>query len=153
MLFVNQMINGKPFVILTTRTNLATLCPADCVLMDGTFKSYTKFFCQINGMYAHINGYYIPVAFTLLSDKSRDSYNTVIAAYHLIVYCTAAAIGQCLSPHSVLTDFEQSTSLSSIQNMLFNSELMCCRFHLGQSWLRQIQQLGLGSVYKDKQSG
>ena len=27
---------------------------------------------------------------------------------------------------------------------------MHARFHLGQSWFRQIQQLGLGQVYKDK---
>ena len=37
-----EEINGKGFVIFTTKLNLQTLCSADTVLMDGTFKSCSK---------------------------------------------------------------------------------------------------------------
>ena len=39
--------NGKGFVIFTTKLNLQTLCSDDTLLMDGTFKSCPKPFCQL----------------------------------------------------------------------------------------------------------
>jgi hypothetical protein len=58
-------------------------------------------------------------------------------------------MGLVFAPRLVLTDFEIS-AISSVQYVWPETELMCCRFHLGQSWFRQIQQLGLVQSYKDK---
>jgi len=47
--------NGKGFVIFTTELNLQTLCSADIVLMDGTFKSCPKQFYRLYIILAYVN--------------------------------------------------------------------------------------------------
>jgi hypothetical protein len=34
--------------------------------------------------------------------------------------------------------------------MFPTTEIQCCRFHLGQSWWRKVQKLGLSKEYKEK---
>jgi hypothetical protein len=48
-------------------------------------------------------------------------------------------------------DFEYAMH-SAILTKLPNSTISCCRFHLGQSWWRKIQAVGLSVEYKDKSS-
>jgi hypothetical protein len=36
------------------------------------------------------------------------------------------------------------------KNMFPTTEIQCCRFHLGQSWWRKVQKLGLSKEYKEK---
>ena len=66
--------NGKGFVIFTTKLNLQTLCSADTLLMDGTFKSCPKPFCQLYTILAYVNTFYIPLVFALLPDKTQSTY-------------------------------------------------------------------------------
>jgi len=49
----------------------------------------------------------------------------------------------------VLTDFEKA-AMSAVSTVLPISRLHGCRFHLGQSWWRRIQALGLSEDYKVK---
>ncbi|XP_050518650.1 uncharacterized protein LOC126892875 [Diabrotica virgifera virgifera] len=48
-------------------------------------------------------------------------------------------------------NFEEAIQ-QSVTEVWTNVSLKCCRFHLGQSWWRKIQALGLTSLYKDKES-
>jgi len=50
-------------------------------------------------------------------------------------------------PSVVLTDFEKA-AIDAVSTVLPASRLHCCRFHLGQSWLRRIQ--GLSQDHKVK---
>jgi hypothetical protein len=36
--------------------------------------------------------------------------------------------------------------------MFPETSIQCCRFHLGQSWWRKIQKIGLSTEYKDNGS-
>jgi len=49
----------------------------------------------------------------------------------------------------VLTDFEKA-AMNAVSRVLPASRLHGCRFHLGQSWWRRIQALGLSEDYKIK---
>jgi len=49
----------------------------------------------------------------------------------------------------VLTDFEKA-AMNAVSTALPASRLHGCRFHLGQSWWRRIQALGLSEDYKVK---
>ena len=48
-------------------------------------------------------------------------------------------------------DFEYAMH-SAILTKFPNSTISCCHFHLGQSWWRKIQAVGLSVEYKDKSS-
>ena len=52
-------------------------------------------------------------------------------------------------PSVVLTDFEKA-AIDAVSTVLPASSLHGCRFHLGQSWRRRIQALGLSRDDKVK---
>ena len=53
--------NGRGFVVFTTRFSLETLCNADVITMDGTFRVCPKFFHQLYTVRGYVNGHYIPL--------------------------------------------------------------------------------------------
>jgi len=63
-------IDSKYFVVFVTRTNLETLCNAEIVLMDGTFKSCPKHFYHLYTIHVYVNLHCIPVVCALLIDKT-----------------------------------------------------------------------------------
>jgi len=77
--------NGKGFVIFTTKLNLQTLCSDDTLLMDGTFKSCPKPFCQLYMILAYVSTFYIPLVFALLPDKTQSTYETLL--HYLLTQC------------------------------------------------------------------
>jgi hypothetical protein len=147
MLCYNEITRNKPFVLFTTRTNLHALCAAETVLMDGTFKSCPQFFSQIYGIHGVTNGYYMPLVFVLLGDKSQNSY--VYLLNQLLAKCREFGLNFC--PTVIVTDFEQSV-ISSIHTALPTSRHMCCRFHRAQAWWRKIQNVGLSTTFRDNGS-
>ena len=54
-------------------------------------------------------------------------------------------------PSVVHIDFEKAV-MTVISQLLPDSTIKCCRFHLAQAWWRQIQKIGLSSEYKDPES-
>jgi hypothetical protein len=59
--------------------------------------------------------------------------------------------GLAFAPSVVHVDFEE-TVMKLIENIFPSAILKCCRFHLGQSWWRKIQSLGLRNDYSDRES-
>lgn len=64
-------------VVFTTLKNLECLSTVDTILVDGTFDYCTKFFKQLFTIHALANKHYVPVAFCLLADKKKASYEKV----------------------------------------------------------------------------
>ena len=82
--------NGKGFVIFTTKLNLQTLCSADTLLMDVTFKSCPKPFYQLYTILAYANTFYIPLVFALLPDKTQSTYETLL--HYLLTQCDVTGL-------------------------------------------------------------
>jgi len=59
--------------------------------------------------------------------------------------------GLKFSPENIRVVFEINIHLA-IRKMLHGVKVFCCRFHLGQSWWRKIQNLGLTNDYKNYHS-
>jgi hypothetical protein len=66
----------------------------------------------------------------------------------LLVVC-AQKRGFTFEPCIVHVDFELAM-LKCFKQMFPTTEIQCCRFHLGQSWWRKVQKLGLSKEYKEK---
>lgn len=55
------------------------------------------------------------------------------------------------SPKTVIVDLEKSIH-NAVLNVLPETKIVFCRFHLTQAWYRKIQKLGLSVEYRDDTS-
>ena len=111
---------------------------------DGTFKYAPSFFLQMYTFFVIINGYYIPVAFFLLNNKKCSTYKKMIK----MLMDESSKLGYTLKFDIITVDFERAMH-KAIKEITPLSIIRGCRFHLGQSWFRKIQSLGLSSISKD----
>ena len=96
--------NSCGFVVFTTKSNLVTLCNADVITMDGTFRVCPKFFHQLYTIHGYLNEHYIPLVHCLLSHKAMATYVRMLNT----IQSNCAAINLCFSPQDAVVDFEIS---------------------------------------------
>ena len=116
--------DGGGFV---AKSNLVTLCNADVITMDGTFRVCPKFFHQLLAVHGYLNGQYIPLVHCLLSNKATATYVHMLNT----IQANCATVNLCFSPQDAVVDFEISM-LSAVQSVLPNASVHCCRFHVGK---------------------
>ena len=69
--------DGRRIVLFTSKTSLKFLARSDCIAMDGTFKITPHPWSQVAIISVEISEEcWIPVAYGLLPDKKRDTYDT-----------------------------------------------------------------------------
>lgn len=66
--------SAKGIVIFSCTKNLGCLCFVTDLFIDGTFKCCAKFFHQLYSIHGLQKGHYVPLVFTLLSDKMQTTY-------------------------------------------------------------------------------
>lgn len=132
----------KHIVILSCDRNLLALCNSEEIYVDGTFKCCLKYFLQLFTLHIFDNGHYIPLAFCLLPNKDTETY---AEAFRLIKErCEEMQVA--FNPRRVIVDFEKGIHRALIK--IWPSIIIIgCRFHLGQSWFRKMQELGLAASY------
>jgi hypothetical protein len=145
LMFCEEYSAADGMVIFTTSTNLRTLAACDTVLMDGTFRSCPRFFMQLYTIFGYANNCYLPLVYALLCNKEQSTYERFL--HTVIQQCVSMNL--VFKPVVILTDFEKS-AMNAIRLLFDESQLHGCRFHLGQSWWRHIQNLGLSTEYKAK---
>jgi hypothetical protein len=89
----------------------------------------------------------VPLAFFLLANKHETSYENVFRHTE----SEAAKLGVNVCPAIVYADCETAFH-NAVKTGWPNCEIKACRFHLGQSWWRKIQSLGLSKQYGKKDS-
>ena len=122
------------------------LAQCEAIIGDGTFNFAPKPFLQLYTISVYISGYYIQVAYFLLRDKTTETYENMWKALKRLAEEQAGVI---LDSETLITDFEDAAFLAA-KATCPRFFLRGCRFHLGQSWWRHIQQETLLRVsYKD----
>lgn len=134
-------------VVFGTERNLRTLCSSDKIFVDGTFEYASKFFVQMFTIHVCVNDHYIPLVWALLPSKSAEIYGTCFGK--IVDKCSL--LNYTFSPRFLVADFEVAIR-SAAECTWPNISVIGCRFHLSQSWYRKITQLGLTTLYKDKNS-
>lgn len=136
-------------VLFTCSTNLSALCDAPHVFGDGTFSYCPKLFTQLYTIHIYQNYFYVPVVFCFLEDKHTSTYTTMWEK--LQNFCTHILDRQLIIKEFHV-DFEKSAH-SSILNVFPQCKIVCCTFHLAQSWFRRIQKSSkLLQEYKNNNS-
>lgn len=134
-------------VVFSCWTNIRYLCSSEKIFLDGTFSYCAQYFLQLFTIHILQNGHYIPLAFCLLPDKLQTTYECL---FNLIkTKCESGNLH--LNPKTVVADFEKAIH-NAVRAVWQDSQLIGCRFHLGQAWFRKIQKLGLTAEYKKQES-
>lgn len=143
--------DDQPFVIhqdndmilLGTDNNLEMLAAADTIFMDGTFKISPRLFTQLFTLHIIYMGFFIPVVYALLKDKSGNTYYQMFEALRRKM----ATLNLIFNPASFMLDFE-SGILNSLRQHFPNTTIKGCNFHFTQAVWRKVQSLGLVTHYK-----
>ena len=91
--------------------------------------------------------HYVQLAFFLPANKRKTSYEDINR--HKV--SEAAELGVNVFPTIVHADFETAIH-NTVTTVWPGCEVQAFRFHLGQSWWRKIQSLGLSKQYGKKDS-
>ena len=131
--------SSNRIIIFCSDFSARFLSTAKVILVDGTFRSCPRDFCQIFSLHVIVLGKTFPLAFALLSNKCQDSYSSVM---------TFLKINHNLNPNIIISDFEQSIVRAFQMNFPL-AKLRYCIFHYGQSIWRKVQSLGLQTAYRN----
>ena len=146
--FIHVNNEDDGIVIITCETNLKCLCSvATDVFADGTFKMSPQFFNQFYTIHGFQNGQYVPLIYCLLTKNDETTYNML----WMCIRELCEKYEQTFNPPTIHVDFE-GAMLSSIKIQFPDAKVVCCQFHLGQSWYRKIHKLGLSEDYRSKES-
>lgn len=112
---------------------------AELWIADGTFKVVPTLFFQLFSIHFEFPGGINPAGiYCLLHNKSRNTYDRMLNAVKTLIPDAA--------PRRILLDFE-SASIAAFREAYPDAEITGCYFHLCQSVLRKVQELGLRPDY------
>jgi hypothetical protein len=139
---VNDSESG--IIMLGCEQNLKFLCSDVEIFADGTFKCCPKYFSQLYTFHDFRNGHYIQLVFCLLPSKSGECYRKMFA---LLQEC-CQKFNLSLKIETIHLDIEERMH-TVVREMFPEVVIKSCRFHLGQTWWRKIQNVGLAKEYKN----
>jgi hypothetical protein len=109
-------------------------------LADGTFKVVPALYFQLYTIHFNFIGGVNPAAvYCLLPNKTRATYDRLLAQVKALIPLAAPAV--------ILTDFE-SAAMQSFIAAYPNATITGCYFHLSQSVLRKVNEIGMKSEYE-----
>lgn len=74
-----------------------------------------------------------------MTDKAQETYDQI--------FNTLKQLQPLLNPTDVTIDFEKA-AINAIGHAFPLAEIHCCKFHFGQSVYRNVQKVGLQSIYR-----
>lgn len=143
--FLTYQDNNIGVAVFTTKRLCKALQKADCLYVDGTFRTAPHPYKQFLTIHGKLNGFVVPMVFVLMTGKTSFQYRRVFAHVKQQVLLVT---GQPLAPTKVVCDFEKSLHIA-VQFEFPRAKLLGCHFHFGQSLWRRIQKLGLSENYKN----
>ena len=130
----------KGFVMLATNKSLDFLREnVYQVLGDGTFRYCPKHFYQLYTIHIFRRGFYLPVAYFLLSNKQEPTYKKMFKTLRLHV-------SSKMSINVMNLDFEPAC-MKAFKKIFPNSTVRGCRFHIAQAWQRKFREMGFQKIY------
>ena len=133
----------KRVLAYTSENLLKMLGKGHKTSVDGTFKSSCKLWAQQFIWMVKAKGYWIPVVWGWLPDKTEEIYKVF---FHL-VQKKMEDLGININIESVLCDFELNI-MKSIDVML-KVPILGCFFHLKQCFQRKVSKNGFKSLYEN----
>lgn len=151
-----KTIKGEDFLLVNSNEtnilgfsaicNLQPFCSLNLLFVDGTFKSCPKLYYQLFTIHGVVKNNYVPLVYFLLLSKTTNCYT---AAFQHLIEEECIKNDMLFNLVRMYIDFEKAIHAAA-NTVRHSIKVKGCRFHLGQSWRRKIQQLGLSTNYKKK---
>lgn len=114
---------------------------ADIWLADGTFSIVPTVLFQLYSIhFQFVDGMNPAAVYCLMSNKTADSYTRMLAALHDLVPLAA--------PKKILVDFEKA-AMNAFEAAYPNAAVTGCYFHLTQSVIRKVNEIGMKLAYEN----
>ncbi|XP_073406402.1 uncharacterized protein [Dendrobates tinctorius] len=126
-------------LIFGTRDNLHLLAQSKEWFADGMFFTTPALFKQLYTIHVVHSGLVVPVVYTLLTDKSRSTYQRLLQELK--------NLQPGLQPDNLMLDFELA-AIQAFESEFPNLVKTGCFFHLSQSVWRKVQNEGLKMQYQ-----
>jgi hypothetical protein len=140
MLLFDSGPGDDRLIILGDRQLLDGLARATVWLADGTFKVVPVLYFQLYTIHFNFVGGVNPAAvYCLLANKTRATYDRLLDQVKSLIPLAA--------PSVILTDFE-AAAMQSFIAAFPNARITGCYFHLCQSVLRKVNEIGMKSEYE-----
>ena len=141
-LLCDVQLESDRLIIFCTDGNLRQLCRSHVWYGDGTFSVAPKHFYQLYTVHWVVMGQLLPLAYCLLTRKTRLIYAEMFSA--LKFHANKRSI--CLSVSELRVDFEDAC-IKAFTDVFPAAIVECCFFHLSQAHWRKITDLGLRTRY------
>jgi len=130
-------------ILISCHELLDELARASMWLADGTFKVVPSVFFQLYTIrFLFGNGVCPAAIYCLLSDKSAATYERLHREVKNLIPMAA--------PSSILVDFEKA-AMNSFSAAYTTATLRGCYFHLCQSVMRKVSEIGLKAEYENNE--
>ena len=106
-------------------------------LADGTYKVTPKTFYQLYSIHVSLSGIAPACIYAFLPNKTEKTYHRFLEALKILAPDSR--------PENILLDFEQA-AVQAFQKNFPETKLSGCFFHLSQSFMRKIAELGFTRV-------
>ena len=107
---------------------------SDLWLGDGTFAIVPNMFYQLYTLHCKVGNKYPPCIYFLLPNKTQGTYEKMLGILNTIIPNS--------NPSTILIDFEVAAQ-NAFMIAFPNSQIKGCLFHLSQSVMRHVCELGL----------
>ncbi|XP_077119382.1 TIMELESS-interacting protein isoform X1 [Ranitomeya variabilis] len=111
----------------------------DTICGDGTFDKVPNMFYQLYTWHAKVGNSYPPRLYILLQRKDVNTYKRMFEIMKLLI--------PNLAPQKVLVDFEKAC-MTAVKIAFPHADVKGCYFHLCQSLIRKIKNVGLKTEYE-----
>ncbi|XP_050706630.1 uncharacterized protein LOC126992005 [Eriocheir sinensis] len=121
------------------RHDLVNCLQSELWIGDGTFETTPLIFFQLYTIHAKIGNSYPPCIYFLLPNKTAETYTRMIEILKML--------HPGLNPSTILLDFELA-AINAFKNEFPLARVSGCFFHLNQSVIRKVNELGLKVRYE-----
>lgn len=127
-------IDSKNIICLTTLSNINLLTESTEFFADGTFDYVPRFFLQLYTIHCYKKGFYVPLIYFFLPDKSKQ---LCIKMWRFLMEICLKLSNRNFIIKQIHLDFEIGAH-EAVKNIFPGAVIETCRFHLGQSWWRKV---------------
>ena len=113
-------------------------------LADGTFSTAPHQFMQLYSIHGLYHGSVYPFVYMFMTKRTQAMYSALLAS---LVKTAADRFNIVLQPTNISTDFEKA-AINALEEVFTTAVVTGCHFHLGQSVIRKVNELGLKNTYQ-----
>ncbi|CAF2592455.1 unnamed protein product [Rotaria sp. Silwood2] len=139
---IHKKIGGR-LMIFSTEVLIKILCSCEIIFVDGTFKTRPIMFSQVYVIMGMHLAEAIPLVWCLTPKREEEVYEKIFK----VLKRKSIEYGVKLEPKYAYADFESGT-INALEKVFPDIIVRGCWYHFTQSVFRNIQKMGLSTVYE-----